>query len=145
MKHTDNELAELFFSAARISQYLSPEKGGVSYMGQYRCLLYLDENGDCKPKERAEELGIRRASLSELISKLEQKELVEKRPSPEDRRSVRVSLTGKGKVTAKRCRAGQKHFHSRIFEPLTEEEKEILYCLLSKIKRYHEGRIENDK
>nr|WP_300307924.1 MarR family transcriptional regulator [uncultured Anaerostipes sp.] len=147
MKHTDDELAELFFSAARISQYLSSKKKGLSFlhMGQYRCLFYLEEHGSVKQKEMAEELGIRPASLSELISKLEQKGLVKKEPSPKDRRSMMVSLTREGMMTARHGRAGQSRFHSLIFEPLSEEEKETLYELLWKVKEYHERRKDHDQ
>ena len=125
MKHTDDELADLFFSAARISQYTSSGSKGPSFshMGQCRCLFYLEEHGSVKQKEMAEEMGIRPASLSELISKLERS----------------------GMMTAKHCRAGQSRFHSLIFEPLSEEEKETLYGLLFKIRQYHERRKDNDK
>ena len=147
MKHTDDELADLFFSAARISQYTSSGSKGPSFshMGQCRCLFYLEEHGSVKQKEMAEEMGIRPASLSGLISKLEQRGFVKKEHSAKDRRSVLVSLTRSGMMTAKHCRAGQSRFHSLIFEPLSEEEKETLYGLLFKIRQYHERRKDNDK
>lgn len=65
--------------------------------GQGRVLAVLNMQSEISTKDLAYILGIRAASLNELISKLEKGGYVERFPSPEDGRVKLVRLTEKGK------------------------------------------------
>ena len=64
--------------------------------GQGRILMILKRCDGISTKELSEILNIKVTSLNETLNKLQQKDLVEKRPSPEDRRILLVYLTKKG-------------------------------------------------
>lgn len=63
--------------------------------------LSLLVDGPVSQKELQEQLGVQPASVSELISKLEAKGLVERTRSDADRRVVMLSLTEAGKQREK--------------------------------------------
>lgn len=65
--------------------------------GQGRVLKLLKLQPEISTRDLAYLLGIRQQSLNELLNKLEEKELVERKPSEEDKRVMIVHLTEKGK------------------------------------------------
>lgn len=98
-----------------------------------RVLSLLDETEGISQQKLALILGIRPQSLSELLSKLEKDGLLIREKNPADRRETLVSLTPEGKERAaafetERGRAGEE-----FLSPLTEEERENLGTLLSKL------------
>ncbi|MCD7947171.1 MAG: MarR family transcriptional regulator [Oscillospiraceae bacterium] len=136
----ENELAALLFRTASMQRYIhEPEhKNNLGfYMGQYRCMFLLARADAVSQKELAETMGIRPASLSELLHKLEEKGFVQRATSDRDRRVTLVSLTGAGMEEVGRCRARQRAVHRDMFSVLTDEEKEQLYHILDKINQPH--------
>ncbi|MFJ7244780.1 MarR family winged helix-turn-helix transcriptional regulator [Kitasatospora sp. NPDC098652] len=77
---------------------------GLTYP-QYLVLLVLWEDGDLPVKRIGERLRLDSGTLSPLLKRLEAAGLVRRERSPEDERSVTVSLTAEG--SALRERAGQ--------------------------------------
>lgn len=101
---------------------------------QGRLLLALSENFDGVLQSRlAEEFFMRPASLSELLSKLEQKGYIEKTANQEDRRAVNIHLTAEGKLFAEKVKKTFSTFHDDMFKNLTNEEQIQLASLLDKI------------
>ena len=83
-----------------------------------------------------ERLNIQPATVSEHISKLEAKGLVERSRSDEDRRLVVLSLTESGKKSAENRLAKSKKTGQGISFILDEKEQDDLLRLLDKL---HEG------
>ena len=137
LKITDDEIIEAFYNVARAirhSYYPSDNaKNFKPFLGQYRCLLYLENSKPISQKDLANILNIRPASLSELLSKLEQKNLIIRTPSEKDKRKILVSLSEKGLAQVKKSKEGQHKFHSEILSSLSEEEKLQFYNILLKI------------
>src|SRR6202022_3024149 len=66
--------------------------------GRFVLLMLLDKHapGEITPAELAEKTGVTRATISGLLDGLEKDGLVERKPDPENRRSVQVKLTVTG-------------------------------------------------
>lgn len=85
-------------------------------------------------RELTDELGIHRASVSEVLGKLEKKELIARSQDEQDRRRVQITLTKKGEKAVregKNTREGQDA--ETLFAVLSEEEKECLRTILGKL------------
>ena len=72
--------------------------------GQQRVLSTLAEAGEkgrLSQRDLGAQMGLSPAALSELLSKLEERELIERERSEADRRVTLVSLSSKGRKRAK--------------------------------------------
>ncbi|MCL1803148.1 MAG: MarR family transcriptional regulator [Eubacteriaceae bacterium] len=69
---------------------------GTPLRGQGRVLEALRSNGELSIKDLSVHVGIRPQTLNETLNKLEKKEFVQKRQSPDDGRVMLVSLSEKG-------------------------------------------------
>ena len=77
-----------------------------------------------------DEMGIQPGSLSEILSKIDQAGLIEKKRCESDGRIWEIHLTESGQESAAQfeaCRRETAHF---LFEPLDEAQKETLSSLL---------------
>lgn len=109
------------------------------YFGQSKCLYQISRTGEISQRELAELLRIRANSLSETISKLEQKGLVKRRQSPNDRRTYLVSLTDAGEKEVEKVRRAKADSNANCLEHLTAEEREQFYHILMKIYAYYDN------
>ena len=116
----------------RCGHFLYQRQGG---QGQRRVLTILQERGSMQQRELQEYLGIQPGSMSELIGKLEQKGLLKRTSSEEDRRSRILTLTEQGQ---KMAHPGQEE--QELFSILSEDEKEQLKALLAKLLEAWESR-----
>lgn len=136
MNIADEKIIELFFDINRLDRRFAEKLFGNKspYKGQYRCLFVLEEIEPTTQKELAKRLSIRATSLSELLLKLENQQLVERKVSSADRRITMVSLTEKGKKEVKNMHEIRIHGHYDVLSGLSELEKEYLVTSLEKIK-----------
>ena len=139
MNLKDEEIVELFFDVVKQNRRYSEKRYGSMHpsRGQYYCLMVLSNAGEMNQKELARLLGIRPASASELIAKLEQKGWVRRENRPPDRRSSLVSLTEEGARAAQDAVKNRAKLHSDMLEELTEEEKKAFYNALKKIQHHY--------
>ncbi len=72
---------------------------------QFKMMMTLRHIGPCTLKQLAEALGISPASASEMIERLVELELVDRRSDPRDRRRIQVSLTRRAIVGVERHEA----------------------------------------
>ncbi len=70
--------------------------------GEAQALWLLGEGGDASTRDLARRLGVDPANASTLLTKLEARGLVRRRPAPDDRRRRLVSLTAEGRRTKQR-------------------------------------------
>ncbi|MER7708436.1 MarR family transcriptional regulator [Kitasatospora sp. NPDC097605] len=103
---------------------------GLTYP-QYLVMLVLWEHGDLPVKRIGEYLRLDSGTLSPLLKRLEAAGLVRRERSPEDERSVTVSLTDEG--SALRERAGRVPRRLLAATGLPVEELAALRALLDQV------------
>lgn len=103
------------------------------HYGQGKVLVMLAENDGVSQKLLTEQSGIRPASLSELIIKLERNGLVERQRNEEDKRNRNVYLTEDGRALAETIKSRKDESADFLFDVLSEEEKETLTMLFDKL------------
>jgi DNA-binding MarR family transcriptional regulator len=103
----------------------------------YDVLLHLDEapRDGLRMSDLADAVVISKSGLTGLVDRIEQAGLVARRPHPDDRRAIAVTLTAAGRrrfrAAARRHRAGiARHFEAHV----TEAEAEALAATMSKLK-----------
>lgn len=100
---------------------------------QSRILIILYEQKEINQKKLTEILGIQPGSVSEILAKLEKAELIHRIPGKEDHRTLQIRLTKQGEIRAIEAIERRKERHEQMFACLTQEEKENLLQLLSKL------------
>ncbi|MDO4312975.1 MAG: MarR family transcriptional regulator [Eubacteriales bacterium] len=102
-------------------------------IAQDRVIELLGNNGSkMSQKEIQNRLGIRAASVSELVSKLDNRGMVVKEKSEEDRRAFNIVLTEKGKKEFEEIINSDDEYKG-LFSVLSEEECVALNNILEKL------------
>ena len=123
-----NDVMEKNANNALRGQNLTISQSGV--------LVSLDEKEEKTAtfKELEKEFGVSQPTMAGLLSRLEQKKLVEILTDPEDKRIRLAHLTKEG---AAKCKEGYKHMKSAeelLLNSLTATEKQEFLRLLLKIR-----------
>lgn len=97
---------------------------------QFRALRTLTRHDTMRPSALSEHLRIAPRSATDVLDSLEAKELVQRRPDPEDRRATLVALTSHGVEVANDIRAASGSEAERIFDRLTPADRKQLARIL---------------
>ncbi|MBQ8955192.1 MAG: MarR family transcriptional regulator, partial [Clostridia bacterium] len=122
----DGSLSTLFFRCAH--EMHRPDGRNAS---QGRVMRILSQHDGLSQRELQEGLGIRPGSLSELVTKLEDKGLLQREQDGEDKRRVLLHLTDAGRAAASEAPSPRER-DSR-FDVLTEQERDSLRAILTKL------------
>lgn len=106
---------------------------GHAHHAQRRILGLLKEKGALGQRELLEILGVRSASLSELLAKLERGGFITRERDQQDGRSVIVDLTGQGRDSLGETPQKQMESAEMLFAPLSPTERQTLEELLTKL------------
>lgn len=101
--------------------------------GQARVLSMVALQEGINQKDLAFLLGIRPQTLGEMLQKLEERGLVERKKSEADGRAIEVTLTDEGRARAAEIAERRKLAAADMFAVLTDEEKEQLSNILDKL------------
>ncbi|NBD25695.1 MarR family winged helix-turn-helix transcriptional regulator [Paenibacillus glycinis] len=106
------------------------------------CILDFENGGNPKPKisEISRRLQVTTPTVTQLIKKLIEEKLIERSVDPDDRRSVGIELTSKGKEVAKEADALFKESLGGLIDHLGLEESRHLADLLTKAYHYYNNR-----
>ncbi len=106
---------------------------GKRRRGQARVLTMLSMQEGISQKDLAFLLGIRPQTLGEMLQKLEERELVERKKSEVDGRIIQVYLTDEGRSRAAEIAERRSLVAADMFSVLDEAEKEQLLVILDKL------------
>lgn len=143
MINIDREMAGSFDSFLRSTsclmkyiyrQYISECENQDITQKQYRVLCVLENGEPYKMTELGESVHTSYGSLTVMINRLVDKELVERCFLPEDRRVVMVKITPKGKETLKQYRNTLLDLLEKYMEKLNSDEKQRLKKAMTEIK-----------
>ncbi len=90
--------------------------------------------------EVAQDLGITVGTLTTAINKLVKKEYVERERAEEDRRSVMIALTRKGKLAYRIHEKFHQDMITETIEGLTDEEETVLMKSLDKLNKFFKAK-----
>ncbi len=97
---------------------------------QYSVLTVIGANPGLSQAELADKLAIERARLVHMLDQLEKRDLIERLPSPADRRTHALQLTRDGQKTLKRAKALAARHEARLIEKLgADAHRELLRVL----------------
>ena len=102
--------------------------------GQARALSLIAMQEGITQKDLAFLLGVRPQSAGEMLAKLEEYGLVERRKSEADARAIQLYLTEDGRTHAQEIDRMRKVVAEDVFSVLTDEEKEQLAAILDKLQ-----------
>jgi DNA-binding MarR family transcriptional regulator len=95
-------------------------------------LTLLRDLGEQNQSDLRATLGMDPTNVVALLNELEAEDLVQRRRSPQDRRRHTVSLTAAGRARLKEIDDLLAGVEQRVLEPLTLEEQQTFYALLSR-------------
>ena len=128
------ELADLLMRASRrVRQSSVAELGPIGLTGaQARVVGYLEHVGDpARMADIATALEVVPRSATSIVDDLERAGLVTRAVDPRDRRSVLVSLTGKGALLHDRIAQARRRTADAMFSALSSRERAELTRLLA--------------
>jgi DNA-binding MarR family transcriptional regulator len=102
---------------------------------ELRLLEYLGDRGPRMMRELAEFLLLAVNSVTSTVDNMEQKGLVRRQRSDEDRRVVQVELTDQGRAVYDNAVVAKLRFLRCLLAARREEEQEIYMVLMRKIAR----------
>ena len=103
--------------------------------GEYKVLVNLKGTGDatCSPGDLCDRMLVSSGSMTNRLDRLEEAGLIHRRPDPNDRRGVIVELTDEGDRLIEAAVYVQGRKEKRLFEDLSEDERESLEAILRKL------------
>ena len=103
--------------------------------GAGKLLRILQENNGMSSRELADRMGIRPASLTEMLNRLEADGILTRQPDPADQRRNRIFIQEKGDALLKKMKAVRQMERERINHSLTLEEQEQFVALCEKLTK----------
>jgi DNA-binding MarR family transcriptional regulator len=112
---------------------------GAATFGVLVTLARLDQAGGVSQRRLMDELELTSGTISVRVDRLVAEGLVHRRPDPDDRRNVRITLTERGRALFERVAPAHLANERRLLAPLTDAECEQLACLLRRLLVEFEG------
>lgn len=125
---------ELGLAARKIYRYYNNKYSeyGITVPQSFILFALLEQDGQ-NVKDLAGRLSLDSPAITGLLDRLEKEELVERRNDPEDRRALKVYLTGKGRGLAGDIFKTAADFNKDLNSAFNEEEKKALKKILTVI------------
>ncbi len=102
------------------------------------CILsYLHSHNDCDVYQRdlEREFGVRRSTMSKVLSSLEQKGYIKRVSVDTDRRLKKITLTEKAFCIADKIKSNSEDLEKKMIQSISEDELKIFKQTLEKIKQ----------
>jgi DNA-binding MarR family transcriptional regulator len=87
----------------------------------------LEKHGEQKVSELSLKMGLSDSTVSGILDRLEQKDIIKRERTKDDRRVVKISLTGKSKEFCNDFRRKKEEYFTQLLKNLSEQEiKDII-------------------
>lgn len=108
-------LSPIHRAVRQIALFLEPKCAALGVSpAEGHLLSYLSSYAPCPIGEILRVFGIRPSTMTSMLERLDQKGLLTREPDPEDRRSVRITLTREGTAVAERINRLVRELEERI-------------------------------
>ena len=97
-------------------------------------LLNLDDDDGMPSTQIGPSVGLEPRSLTRLLKKMEDEDLITKKPSKEDKRQVYILLTENGIEKKKIARERISNFNKQIRQSISKSELEVFDSVLKRVK-----------
>ncbi|MDX5325441.1 MAG: MarR family winged helix-turn-helix transcriptional regulator [Bacteroidota bacterium] len=98
-------------------------------------LLNVDLEKGTPSTSLGPKMGMEATSLSRILKNMEEKGLIERRPHPQDKRSVLIFLTPFGVEKREDAKRAVLDFNNQVREILSEEEIQLFFRIMNKINQ----------
>jgi DNA-binding MarR family transcriptional regulator len=115
------------------------------YRGQPRLLHVLWDREGCTHSELAERIHVRPATITKMLSRMEEAGFVERRKDPEDHRISRVYLTAAGRDIQERVHQVWQQLEREALAGFTPDERTLLQGFLTRIRDNFDGANKHSK
>jgi DNA-binding MarR family transcriptional regulator len=148
MEHTREDLlqtvVQLMMSIMRHVRHVGPPVEPVLSPPQMHILFSIAHHKQgLSVKELAESASVTPGAITQFVDTLVEKGLVVRETDPNDRRVVRLKLTGRAKNQFEKFKTEHLASMCRVFDVLSDEEIEQLISLMTKIDTSHSTRNKN--
>jgi DNA-binding MarR family transcriptional regulator len=100
---------------------------------QYAALMAIGATKDLDATRLSMLVAFDRSTLGNVLERLEEKQLISRHPSAQDKRIKTLKITEKGSDILKEVQAPVQRAQERILDPLEPDEQEMLMRLLNKM------------
>lgn len=134
----------IFFQLAKASQtgtkFLHAKVSGLNITPvQAMVMGFLSEQDQVPAGELGKRVELDSATLTGILDRLEAARLVERRGNPDDRRSIKIHLTGEGRKLGVEVTRRIQEANREFLAPFTETEKRELHVLIQKLRKHGVG------
>ncbi len=105
---------------------------GITVPQSFILFALLEQDGQ-NVKDLANRLSLDSPAITGLLDRLEKEELVERKNDPEDRRALKVYLTGKGRSLGGEIFKSASDFNRDLNSVFSEDEKMVIKKLLNAV------------
>lgn len=133
------ELMKLYIELQRLARqmhrfaYKAMHEGNHYRGAQSRLLTVVAENDGITQRELAEILDVRPSSLTAMVGKMEQFELIKRKQDEKDQRVMHIYITDKGKEIEVKSKDDIQKLADLLFENLSEEEIKNMLAIIEKL------------
>jgi len=94
---------------------------------QLSVISILEKHGEQKVSELSFKMGLSNSTVSGILDRLEQKDIIKRERTKNDRRVVKISLTGKSQDFCNDFRRKKEEYFTQLLKKLSEQEiKDII-------------------
>lgn len=104
------------------------------YRGQPILLFLLNRKNGRTASELAEKMNVEPATITKMTKRMESAGYIERKKDPEDNRKIRIYLTEKSKAILDEIQSIDDDVTEKLFTDFSDDELDMLFTLLSKVK-----------
>ncbi len=136
MPRLEESIGFLLSDASRLMRRSFEQRitGSSLTLAQARALAHVARNEGCRQVELADQLEVKPITLARLLDQLEQAELVERRPDPDDRRAYRLYLRPQADQALDDIRTAGAAMLAVALQGFSEAEADALASALRKMR-----------